>query len=154
MKRFLIAAVLLLIIVPQMAVAGSNKSGFGAGIILGEPTGLDAKYWLSSDTAIQGAIAWSTSSNSSLHLTFDYIYHKWELIDVSAGSMPLYFGVGGRIKFRDDADDNIGIRVPIGLSYMFANDPFDIFVEVVPIMDLSPDTDFTLNAALGGRWFF
>ena len=68
--------------------------------------------------------------------------------------MPLYFGVGGRIKFRDDKDDDIGIRVPIGLAYMFANDPFDIFLEVVPILDLSPDTYFGFNAAIGGRWFF
>jgi hypothetical protein len=154
MKRLLIVVVLLLIVVPQIAAAGSNKSGFGLGIIVGEPTGIDAKYWLGSDSALQGAVAWSTSSNSSLHLHLDYIVHKWNIIDVSSGSMPLYFGVGGRIKFRDDKDDDIGIRVPIGLSYMFANDPFDVFLEVVPILDLSPDTDFGFNAAIGGRWFF
>jgi hypothetical protein len=154
MKRLLIVAVLLLIVVPQFAAAGSNKSGFGLGIIVGEPTGIDAKYWLGSDSALQGAVAWSTSSNSSLHLHLDYIVHKWNIIDVSSGSMPLYFGVGGRVKFRDDEDDDIGIRVPIGLSYMFANDPFDLFLEIVPILDLSPDTDFGFNAAIGGRWFF
>jgi hypothetical protein len=154
MKRLLIVAVLLLIVVPQFAAAGSNKSGFGLGIIVGEPTGIDAKYWLGSDAALQGAVAWSTSSNSSLHLHLDYIVHKWNIIDVSSGSMPLYFGVGGRVKFRDDEDDDIGIRVPIGLSYMFANDPFDLFLEIVPILDLSPDTDFGFNAAIGGRWFF
>ncbi len=154
MKRLLIFTVLLLIIVPQIAAAGSNKSGFGAGIIVGEPTGIDLKYWLGADSALQGAVAWSTSSNSSMHLHLDYIIHKWDIIDVSSGSMPLYFGVGGRVKFRDDADDDIGIRVPIGLAYMFANDPFDLFLEVVPILDLSPDTDFGFNAAIGGRWFF
>ena len=55
---------------------------------------------------------------------------------------------------RENADDDIGIRIPIGLSYMFGDDPFDIFVEVVPILDLVPDTDFDLNAAIGFRWFF
>ena len=154
MTRFLIISALLLILIPGIAAAGSNKSGLGVGIIAGEPTGIGAKYWLGSNTALQGAVAWSTSSNSNLHLHLDYIVHRWNLIDVSSGSMPLYFGVGGRIKFRENQGDDIGIRVPIGLAYMFADDPFDLFLEVVPILDLSPDTELGFNAAVGGRWFF
>ena len=154
MMRYLIVAALLLVVFPQIAAAGSNKSGLGVGIIVGEPTGIDAKYWLGSDSALQGAVAWSTSSNSNLHLHLDYIVHKWNLIDVSSGSMPLYFGIGGRIKFRENSGDDVGIRIPIGLSYMFSDDPFDLFLEVVPILDLSPDTDFGFNGAIGGRWFF
>ena len=68
--------------------------------------------------------------------------------------LPLYFGVGGRLRLRDNRDDDIGVRIPVGLAYMFADAPFDIFVEVVPILDLVPDTDFDLNAALGGRFYF
>ncbi|RKZ12307.1 hypothetical protein DRQ53_03080 [bacterium] len=154
MRQFLIVLSLSLLLIPQLASAGGNHSGMGAGIILGEPTGLDAKMWLGEDSALQAAVAWSTSSNSSLHLHLDYILHKFDVFNVSSGSLPLYFGVGGRLKFRDDKDDQIGIRVPIGVSYMFANDPFDLFLEVVPILELVPDTDFGMNAAVGGRWYF
>jgi hypothetical protein len=30
----------------------------------------------------------------------------------------------------------------------------DIFLEVVPILDLAPKTDFKINAAIGARYFF
>ena len=154
MKRLVTLAILLSLIVPQLAVAGSNADGFGLGIIVGEPTGVDAKWWLSESSALQGAVAWSFSGNSNMHIHLDYIMHRFDIIDVSSGSMPLYFGIGGRVKFTEDADDDIGLRIPIGLSYMFANDPFDLFVEIVPILDLIPDTDFDINAAIGGRFYF
>jgi hypothetical protein len=66
--------------------------------------------------------------------------------------MPFYYGIGGRIKTSDDA--RIGVRVPLGLAYLFQNVPVDIFLEVVPILDLTPKTDFRINAALGARYFF
>jgi hypothetical protein len=156
MKSQALFALLLLLFfaAPRDGFAGDNRSGFGAGIIVGEPTGLDGKFWLTSATAVQSAVAWSTSDNANLHFTFDYTVHKWGLIDVERGSLPLYFGVGGRLRLRDDRDDDVGIRIPVGLDYQFANDPFDIFLEVVPIMDLAPDTDFSVNLALGARWFF
>ena len=139
---------------PSEGFAGSNRDGFGAGIIVGEPTGLDGKLWLSSSTALQSAIAWSTSNNSGLHFTLDYTIHKWGIFDIQKGALPLYFGIGGRFRIRDDRDDDLGVRIPVGMAYQFANDPFDIFLEVVPVMDLAPDTDFSLNAALGARFFF
>jgi hypothetical protein len=156
MKYKAVFALLLLLFfaIPSQAPAGDNRSGIGAGIIIGEPTGLDGKFWLSSATAIQSAVAWSTSNNASLHFTLDYTVHKWGLIDVERGSLPIYFGVGGRLRLRDGRDDDVGVRIPIGLVYQFANDPFDIFLEVVPIMDLAPDTDFSANVALGARLFF
>lgn len=154
MNRLIALALLLTSLAPAAASAGSNADGFGIGIIVGEPTGLDAKWWLGESSALQAAAAWSTQSNSSFHFHLDYIMHRFDVIDVNSGRLPLYYGIGGRFRVRENSDDDIGIRIPIGLSYMFANDPFDVFVEVVPILDLVPDTDFDLNAAIGFRWFF
>jgi hypothetical protein len=39
--------------------AQAQDSGFGLGIIIGEPTGISAKQWTGSRTAIDGAVAWS-----------------------------------------------------------------------------------------------
>jgi len=154
------------------SAAFAQKSGFGLGIIVGEPTGITGKYWLSSKSAIDGAIAWSLHGES-LHLHGDYLIHKFDVFKVSKGSLPLYFGVGVRVRFDDyehyydhhdhhyydDHYDNdhharIGIRIPVGLDYLFAHDPIDIFFEIVPILDLTPDTDFGFNAAIGFRYFF
>ena len=42
----------------------AQDSGFGAGFILGEPTGVSAKLWLSKDDAIDYAAAWSFYRNN------------------------------------------------------------------------------------------
>ena len=125
--------------------AASAEGPFGLGIILGEPTGISAKAWMGDETAIDAAAAWSFT---------DYLFHFFSRLDVDRGSLPLYVGIGGRVKFKDNADDLIGVRIPLGASYLFADAPIDIFLEVVPLMDLAPKTKFRLNAALGFRYFF
>ena len=52
------------------------------------------------------------------------------------------------------ADGNLGLRFPLGLDYLFTGSVFDVFVELVPIMDLVPDSDFELGVAVGARLFF
>jgi len=37
---------------------------------------------------------------------------------------------------------------------LFADTPLDIFVEVVPVLDLVPDTDLDFNGAVGIRYIF
>jgi hypothetical protein len=93
---------------------------------------------------------------NELHLQGDYIWHRYGLIDLKNGDeMPLYFGVGGRFIFAEgDRDDIFGIRFPVGLDYLFTNYPFDIFVEIVPILDLTPDSDFDLEGAIGACFWF
>ena len=101
------------------------------------------------------AAAWSFADNAGLHLHADYLVHKFDLIPVEKGSLPFYFGIGGRIRFAEgNGDDRIGIRIPVGLDYIFADAPLDIFLELVPILDLAPDTDLDFNGAVGIRFFF
>ena len=133
---------------------GDPGQGFGLGIMIGEPTGVNFKAWTSARNAFVGGAAWSFSHNGSVALHLDYLFHKFEWIEVEEGRLPVYFGVGGRIKLADEGDDLIGARFPIGLNYLMADAPLDFFLEVVPILDLTPDTDFELNAAIGGRFWF
>jgi hypothetical protein len=130
----------------------SQDKGIGAGIILGEPTGFSAKYWLSSTSAIDGAIAWSFIDGGAFHIHADYLLHSFRLIYVPEGKLPFYYGIGGRLKTSDKT--RLGVRVPLGLAYLFQTAPVDIFLEVVPILDFIPKTDFRINAALGARYYF
>jgi hypothetical protein len=135
-------------------LSGSSVAGnFGAGIIAGEPTGLSGQMWLSKSTALDAAVAWSFGGGEdALLVQSDYVFYNMGMIDVKTGAMGLYFGLGGRIKFQSKSQ--IGIRVPIGLDYMFANAPVDIFGEIVPILDLVDETELNFSAALGVRYFF
>ena len=65
----------------------------------------------------------------------------------------MYFGIGGRVIFQKN-DTNLGIRVPVGLDYMFSDAPVDIFLEAVPILDLTPSTDLDLGGGIGVRYWF
>jgi hypothetical protein len=51
-------------------------------------------------------------------------------------------------------DAQLGIRIPIGISYYFQNDPIEIFFEVVPILDIAPSTSFSGNGGFGLRYYF
>lgn len=130
------------------------KGKFGAGLIVGEPTGLSAKYFLTESVAIDGAFGWAFRDETDLHLHGDILWHKFDLFDVSGGSLPLYFGVGGRVKFIDNRDDRAGIRFPVGVSYMFDNIPVDIFAEVAPIIDFTPETRGGITGGIGARYWF
>jgi hypothetical protein len=143
----------LLLFVSITAISGYSQSeGFGIGVILGEPTGLSGKYWLDGSRAIDGGAAWSFGNNGALHLHGDLLFHKYDLFKVSSGKLPLYYGIGGRVHFGDKT--RLGVRVPVGVSYIFPQTPLDIFFELVPILDLAPSTSFNFNGALGLRYYF
>jgi hypothetical protein len=133
------------------SVQGQDR-GFGLGVILGEPTGISGKLWTGHGTAIDGAVAWSFEKESSMHLHGDLLFHSFNRARVDKGKLLFYYGIGGRVKFEDDS--KVGIRVPLGINYLFAKAPLDCFLEIVPILDLVPSTDFSLNGAIGFRYFF
>jgi hypothetical protein len=90
-----------------------------------------------------------------LYLHGDVLWHDFDLIPVSQGRLPLYFGVGGLVRVRDDNYNNqIGVRAPVGLSYMFDNLPVDVFVEVAPAIDLTPAVRGEVTGGIGIRYWF
>lgn len=129
----------------------AQRKTFGVGVILGEPTGLSVKNWMSTNSAWDAAAAWSFSGDGYFHLHFDFLQH-FNIITVGSGELPLYVGIGARAQFRDEF--NLGIRVPIGAEYLLADIPIGIFAEVVPILDLIPNTDFDFEFGAGGRFYF
>ena len=145
MKKLLIITAITIFAVGLSA----QNSGLGIGLILGEPTGLSAKMWTGQSTAFDAAAAWSFGDEGALHLHADMLFHNFGLINES---FPIYYGIGARVKLADDP--NIGVRVPIGIAYQVSGPPLDIFIELVPVLDLAPDTSFGFNGALGVRYFF
>ena len=149
------SAAILAAILSSASNVSARKNGLGLGVIIGEPTGISFKVWSSNRTAVDGAVAWSLEGNDKMHLHADYLFHDYSVVSVDKGSMPFYYGIGGRILVREgrNTDDKVGVRVPVGLSYLFANSPLEIFFEVVPILDLSPDTELDFNGGAGIRFY-
>lgn len=150
MKKILTVLFVLTIFL-QLKINAQDR-GFGLGIILGEPSGVSGKLWTTSENAFDFGAAWSFSGDGDLLLQADYVWHIFRLIPVSEGKLPFYVGVGGRVVFSNKA--KFGVRVPLGLDYLFSNAPVDIFLELVPILNLAPDTDFDFNGGIGVRYWF
>jgi len=160
MKKFLLRLFFLVYLFCNFAEA--QDRGFGLGIVAGEPTGISLKNWQGRNTALDGALAWSFAGHDFIQLHGDYLSHNFSLLKVEQGQLPFYYGIGGRIKLtnidnkKDEGNDKtrVGVRIPLGLAYLFEKVTLDLFVEVVPVLDLVPETEFDLNAAIGLRYFF
>jgi len=150
MFRSIVSFLLTVVLLYSAAVA--QEKNFGLGIIAGEPTGLSGKLWTEKRTALDAAVAWSFGKGSKLYLHGDYLFYNFNLFNVESGQLPLYYGIGGKLKLG--GDNTVGIRIPVGLNYIFANAPLDVFFEIVPVLDLIPGTEFDLNGGVGIRYFF
>jgi hypothetical protein len=150
LKKSFVLIISLLILISSYSLSQDKK--MGTGIILGEPSGFSFKYWLTEKTALDAGLAWSFIDENAFQIQADYLVHNFNLIKFSDGKLPFYFGIGGRLKFSNDV--KLGVRVPLGLTWIFNEATFDVFFEAVPILDLLPETDFTISAAIGGRYFF
>ena len=137
------------------ACQAATSGGTGLGLVVGEPTGLSLKTWTGGGNAVDAAAGWSLSGNKWLYAHVDYLHHRYDLHipDLDEG-VPYYYGVGGRVLLRDGHDSKLGVRIPLGLDYVFADGRFDVFIEVAPIINLVPDTEFDLSGGLGVRYWF
>ncbi len=135
----------------------AEGSGLGLGIILGEPTGVSAKLWLSGAVAVDAAAGWAFLNRHNnynyIHLHGDILHHYF--LPVPAGELPLYYGIGARVRLASDEEKvRLGVRVPVGLEYLFEPVPLGCFFELVPLLDLIPETQFGVNGGLGIRYYF
>ena len=127
-----------------------QDTGLGIGIILGEPTGLSAKLWTSQEMALDAGMAWSFSGIGYLRVHADLLWHR-EVFEVGRGRLPIYYGVGAKLLLASDL--GMGIRIPFGIAYYLEKAPIDLFIELVPGLDLLPGTAFDIDLAIGARYF-
>jgi hypothetical protein len=163
MKYYLAGTALCLLLAVQVSVA--QERTFGLGLIIGEPTGISAKLWTSPVNAFDFGLGWSIGGDrignykgdynggSRVHFHMDYLWHAFNVIH-STERFPLYYGVGGRINTGAGYNSSVAIRGVIGIAWMPRETPIDIFVEVVPSLQLTSSAGFAIDAGLGARYFF
>jgi len=152
MRRKAMCLAILLLVCLSAGLLQAQEKKLGLGIILGEPTGVIAKYWTGPRTAFDIAGSWAFSGEDSFHLHADYLFHNFNLFKVEKGKLPFYYGIGARLSLQDET--RFGIKFPLGLSYIFEDTPLDIFFEIGPVMDLIPDTEIHVLGFIGFRYYF
>lgn len=140
--------------------AGAHR--LGAGLILGNPTGLSGKYLLDKTNSIDGAVAWNLSDDHTMfHIHSDYLWQVSNIFKDLDAIIDLFYGVGLRFVAKDpppraDDDENskLGPRLPVGLRHMFRDPRIEVFVEIALIVNFIPSTDIDLDLGIGGRYYF
>ncbi len=138
--------------------SGESNHNIGVGIIAGEPTGISFKLWNKETTAFDAGAAWSFVGGEFFQVHGDFLLHNYNLFRVDTGKMSLFYGLGARVKFGEDAlggsDTTFSLRVPVGIAYEFEKTPIEIFLEIVPMLDLVPATEIGIAGAVGFRYYF
>jgi hypothetical protein len=146
----LVASTIVIWMITYTASAQERK--FGLGVVLGEPTGVSAKLWLGQTSAMDGVVAWSFANNPSVTLHADYLVHFFDVFSLKEGRLPLYVGIGGTISIAPESD--FGVRIPVGVTYLFDTIPLDVFLEAAPIFLFFPATTFDFSGGIGIRFYF
>ncbi len=164
MKNYLLVVLIACIMIILTKPVVAQDHGFGMGLILGEPTGLSAKLWTSKVNAFDFGLGVSVggdrikykgnyNNGSRVHFHMDYLWHSFNAI-TSTERFPLYYGFGGRFNTGGGYDGSLGIRGVIGIAWLPRSTPIDVFVELVPVFQVTPLTGLGIDAGLGIRYFF
>ncbi|MBU6153514.1 MAG: DUF3996 domain-containing protein [Bdellovibrionales bacterium] len=146
-----------LLLIPGLGVQASVPRNKGVGVVLGEPTGLTAKFWNSQDRAVDAGIAFSF--DRFVFLYSDYLFHFKSI----SGIRP-YAGIGGGLlissgnkkgRYFDEQDGafGLGVRIPLGAEWFIPDAPFGIFAELVPGIGLVPGTYGFFQGGVGARFY-
>lgn len=127
---------------------GDRSNQWGVGLILGDPSGITAKYWQDYEIAWDFALG-SQLASAGISLHADYLLHIRPFSE--APEVPIYIG-GGLYMGGSTTTFDLGARGVIGVSYLF-EDPFDIFFELTPKFSVAPDLNFYMTLAIGGRLY-
>ncbi len=134
-----------------------GSSNWGAGFVLGEPSGLSARMWAGPSRAWDFALAYSVDDYVSVMANHVWIFTNAIPQDFKNIHLHPYLGFGGFFNFVDGTFDNdliFGIRLPVGLEFAFQAVPLGIFLELAAAVPLFPETDVDLQGFLGVRYYF
>lgn len=133
----------------------AQTEGIGVGLVFGEPVGVDIKRWVDENNAFELAIAYSVATtHNRLTLHADYLWHKFNFAH-SRERFALHYGIGLRYSTRTDESNVHGIRFIGGiLWYPHPKVPFDLYMEVAPVMVYHPTFGLNFDAGAGIRYYF
>lgn len=164
MKKFIFLGIALLTALLITKPVLAQDRGFGLGIVLGEPTGISAKLWTSKINAFDFGFGvglggdrikykGNYDNGGRIHFHMDYLWHSFDAIS-TAERLPLYYGIGGRFNTGGGYDGSLGIRGVIGIAWFPRSTHIDVFLELVPVFQVTPLTGLGVDAGLGVRYFF
>jgi hypothetical protein len=145
LKRILLFSSLVILLT---SIGFAQGRGLGLGLMIGEPTGVSVKGWLTHSGAIQLGIGWpSLSQNDGLAVSAEYLWHSH--VFGSREHLPLFYGLGGIF-----GNDLIAARGIFGIAWWPRGSHIDVFLQLAPALYFKPSSKFDLDFGFGVRYFF
>jgi hypothetical protein len=148
MRKLILIFCLFLLTVPLWAQEGQ----FNLGVMLGNPTGVSARYHTGQRTALDASFGYHFRKINHLVLTADFVGSPWTF-RVEGDEFRIFLGAGLGLGFLSDL--GLSLRLPAGITHHLEDPPLELFAELVPTIQLTgPDNGFWLDGCLGVRWCF
>jgi hypothetical protein len=165
MRKLLFIVTVLLVLTSTEGFAQRIGGGdnFGFGIVLGEPTGLTAKYYTNSREALVFALGASYFGGPRIGV--DYVWHfdafNSDVTKLYAGpGLALGFGENRGFWYKKDdkfvrssTDLGLGVRGVFGVNFIPRRTPLEFFLELGVLIGLAPDFGSGVDAAIGMRFY-
>lgn len=166
MKKVLIVLTLIcLVAFPVMAgnsyTGVTKKNSVGVGLNLGTNTGVGLRFGMGSFDILAN-VGINNFSFSPFTLSADAAasYNVYTIDGGKNLKFPITVGAGAKtsIKFADTVDFNLGVVVPVGIEYTFAEVPVTLYVRLAPGIQLLEASKFKIGfdfaGYIGALWNF
>lgn len=153
MKR---TTVTLLALFALAAAVPAAPGSMGAGVFLGQPTGLSFGVDMAPAHWLDFKAAWDFSGGKdgyAIVLQGNYEFAFPGVLVIEGQDIVPFVGVGAQLNLSD-AGLNLGVHVPFGLDYRFSRVPIELFLEAGLDVYLIPATAFSGSGGLGIRFRF
>ena len=164
MKRAVYLFVFVFVLTSLIFAQGPRGKKFGFGINLGEPLGLTAKFWVSGQNAITGYIGGSYFGNPRIGA--DYTWHfdafNSDVVKLYAGpGVHIGLGSGHTVIYEYNRDrfyyrtSGIGLAVRgiFGVDIIPRRTPLEFYLEMGPLIGLTPSFGSVFEGAVGFRFY-
>ncbi len=165
MKKSAILLALLALLGMNLAAADAaagpknkNSVGLGAYIEGGYKNGISAKFWLDQQNAIDAVFSYAGGDYDYNHFHVDFLHHKYGVVKVDSGEIPVYFGIGVFVEndstYNPNGTATNGLRIPVGFDYLLKDAPLDVYMELAPTIVSGDISGFYFSGAFGFRYYF
>jgi hypothetical protein len=147
LKNTLLAVVLVLVALSATAFSEplDKRDEFGLGAILGEPSGVNAQFYWGARSSIGVTAAWSLRD-------WFFVSADYQVLNRLGDAPPewhWFYGIGAYLGTPTNSHGLIGGRIPLGIKYRIPGSVVDIWGEVVPALQLLPDTQGEIHGGIG-----
>lgn len=151
MKKFLLVALLILLVTVSALSAAEPREGFGVGLSLQAPFGIGAVAEYNFGVATANLSVGYASSAFHLELGGDYNFPGLFVNDNMG--LDVQASVGGRLDmYFFSGFTSIGLGIPISLSYYLESIPLKIFTRAIPEFNLSGGFGFGMRGEVGAMY--